>query len=121
MRFNLRIWKLRLCRNLTAKHNHFDAAIASAVDNIESAGIGAIVESVDSALVGLSDIAELTDLSRRGAVALLKDGKRGSGDLPCTTQKASRLCRIGLMWLNGSWITDDLKRTSNCPKCPNFE
>ncbi|MCV5934678.1 DNA-binding protein, partial [Escherichia coli] len=53
-----------------------DAAIASAVDNIESAGIGAIVESVDSALVGLSDIAELTDLSRQ-AVALLKDGKRG--------------------------------------------
>lgn len=63
-----------------------DAAIASAVDNIESAGIGAIVESVDSALVGLSDIAELTDLSRQ-AVALLKDGKRGSGDFPCPVQR----------------------------------
>ena len=63
-----------------------DAAIASSVDNIESAGIGAIVESVDSALVGLSDIAELTDLSRQ-AVALLKDGKRGSGDFPCPVQR----------------------------------
>ncbi|MCV6003829.1 DNA-binding protein, partial [Escherichia coli] len=43
-------------------------------------------ESVDSALVGLSDIAELTDLSRQ-AVALLKDGKRGSGDFPCPVQR----------------------------------
>lgn len=63
-----------------------DDAIASAVDNIESAGIGAIVESVDSALVGLSDIAEITEMSRQ-AIALLKDGKRGSGDFPCPIQR----------------------------------
>ncbi|STS10576.1 Uncharacterised protein [Ewingella americana] len=29
-----------------------DAAIASAIEHVESAGIGAVVESVDSALVG---------------------------------------------------------------------
>ncbi|ENL8728983.1 DNA-binding protein [Citrobacter amalonaticus] len=63
-----------------------DAAIASAVDNIESAGIGAIVESVDSALVGLSDIADITEMSRQ-AIAMLKDGKRGSGDFPCPIQR----------------------------------
>ena len=58
-----------------------DAAIASAVDNIESAGIGAIVESVD-----LSDIAEITEMSRQ-AIAMLKDGTRGSGDFPCPVQR----------------------------------
>jgi len=63
-----------------------DAAIASAVDNIESAGIGAIVESVDSALVGLSDIAEIPEMSRQ-AIAMLKDGTRGSGDFPCPIQR----------------------------------
>lgn len=63
-----------------------DAAIASAVDDIESAGIGAIVESVDSALVGLSDIAEITSMSRQ-AIAMLKDGTRGSGDFPCPVQR----------------------------------
>ncbi len=63
-----------------------DEAIASAVENIESAGIGAIVESVDSALVGLSDIAEMTEMSRQ-AIAMLKDGTRGSGDFPCPVQR----------------------------------
>ncbi|EGT5658692.1 DNA-binding protein [Citrobacter braakii] len=66
--------------------NSLDEAIASAVENIESAGIGAIVESVDSALVGLSDIAEITEMSRQ-AIAMLKDGTRGSGDFPCPIQR----------------------------------
>lgn len=63
-----------------------DDAIASAVENIESAGIGAIVQSVDSALVGLSDIAGMTDMSRQ-AIAMLKDGTRGGGDFPCPIQR----------------------------------
>lgn len=63
-----------------------DEAISSAVENIESAGIGAIVESIDSALVGLSDIAEITEMSRQ-AIAMLKDGTRGSGDFPCPLQR----------------------------------
>lgn len=65
-----------------------DEAIASAVENIESAGVGAIVQSVDSALVGLSDIAGMTDLSRQ-AIAMLKDGTRGGGDFPCPIQRIS--------------------------------
>ncbi|AUQ41254.1 MULTISPECIES: helix-turn-helix transcriptional regulator [Yersiniaceae] len=63
-----------------------DEAITSAIDNIETAGIGAIVESVDSALVGLSDIAEITGMSRQ-AITMLKDGTRGSGDFPCPVQR----------------------------------
>ncbi|MEX6158233.1 helix-turn-helix transcriptional regulator [Providencia manganoxydans] len=63
-----------------------DKAIESAIDNIEMAGIGAKVNSVDSALVGLSDIAELTHLSRQ-AIAMLKDGTRGSRDFPSPIQR----------------------------------
>jgi len=36
--------------------------------------------------VGLSDIAEMTDMSRQ-AIAMLKDGTRGSGDFPCPIQR----------------------------------
>lgn len=61
-------------------------AVLSAIRDIESAGINARVESVDSALVGLSDIAELTGLSRQ-AIALLKDGARGSRNFPSPVQR----------------------------------
>jgi len=61
-------------------------AIMSAVQNVESAGIGAIVASVDSALVGLSDIAENAGMSRQ-AIAMLKDGTRGNGNFPCPVQR----------------------------------
>ena len=59
----------------------FTHAILSAIKDIESAGIGAQAMSVDSYLVGLSDIAQLTGMSRQ-AIAMLKDGTRGSGDFP---------------------------------------
>ncbi|WAT01629.1 helix-turn-helix transcriptional regulator [Rouxiella chamberiensis] len=61
-------------------------AIATAIRDIERAGIGARVESVDSTLVGLSDIAELSDLSRQ-AITMLKDGSRGRGDFPNPIQR----------------------------------
>ncbi|MCU5774659.1 DNA-binding protein [Erwiniaceae bacterium BAC15a-03b] len=61
-------------------------AIATAIQDIEGAGIGARVESVDSTLVGLSDIAELSDLSRQ-AITMLKDGTRGKGDFPNPIQR----------------------------------
>ncbi|SUX37178.1 Uncharacterised protein [Cedecea davisae] len=61
-------------------------AIATAIRDIESAGIGARVESVDSTLVGLSDIAELSALSRQ-AITMLKDGIRGKGDFPNPIQR----------------------------------
>jgi len=48
--------------------------------------LNARVESVDATLVGLSDIAELTGLSRQ-AISLLKEGARGGGKIsrPRTT------------------------------------
>ncbi len=61
-------------------------AIASAIRDIEGAGIGARVESVDSTLVGLSDIAQMSDLSRQ-AITMLKDGARGKGDFPNPIQR----------------------------------
>lgn len=61
-------------------------AVLTAVRDIEFAGINARVESVDSTLVGLSDIAELTGLTRQ-AVALLKDGARGSRKFPGPVQR----------------------------------
>jgi predicted DNA-binding transcriptional regulator AlpA len=64
----------------------FANAILSAISDIETAGIGAQVMSVDSYLVGLSDIAQLTGLSRQ-AIAMLKDGTRGSGDFPSPLQR----------------------------------
>lgn len=61
-------------------------AVASAIRAVEGAGINAKVEAVDSTLVGLSDIAELSHLSRQ-AIALLKDGTRGKGDFPNPVQR----------------------------------
>ncbi|MGA5655197.1 DNA-binding protein [Rahnella contaminans] len=64
----------------------FAKALLTAIRDIESAGLNARVESVDSALVGLSDIAELTGLTRQ-SVALLKDGSRGSRNFPNPVQR----------------------------------
>lgn len=64
-----------------------EQAVLSAVHDIESAPtLSARVESVDAALVGLSDIAELTGVSRQ-AIALLKDGARGGGQFPGPVQR----------------------------------
>ncbi|HFZ8994287.1 TPA: helix-turn-helix transcriptional regulator [Citrobacter freundii] len=64
-----------------------EQAILSAITDIESAAtLNARVESVDSTLVGLSDIAELTGLSRQ-AISLLKDGARGAGQFPGPVQR----------------------------------
>ncbi len=63
-----------------------NAAISSAIYDIESAGIGARVESVDATLVGLSDIAAMSNLSRQ-AITMLKDGARGKGDFPGPIQR----------------------------------
>ena len=82
-----------LCFYGTAVYLEFDReaetlnqAVLSAIRDIESAGISARVESVDSTLVGLSDIAELTGLTRQ-AIALLKEGARGSRQFPGPVQR----------------------------------
>ncbi|MCV5707464.1 DNA-binding protein, partial [Escherichia coli] len=73
--------------------------------DIATAGIGAVVESVDSALVGLSDIAQLSGLTRQ-AITLLKDGLRGKGDFPCPVQRIS--CQSPLWDLAevAKWLND---------------
>ncbi|MGL5697868.1 MAG: DNA-binding protein [Kluyvera sp.] len=64
-----------------------EQAILSAIQDIESApSLNARVESVDSTLVGLSDIAELSGVSRQ-AISLLKDGARGAGQFPGPIQR----------------------------------
>jgi len=64
-----------------------EQAILSAIKDIESASaLNARVESVDATLVGLSDIAELTGVSRQ-AISLLKDGARGAGQFPGPIQR----------------------------------
>lgn len=63
-----------------------DDAISTAITDVESVEVGIRVTSVDSALVGLSDIAELTGLTRQ-AIALLKDGLRGNGNFPSPIQR----------------------------------
>ena len=69
------------------ERDSLEQAILSAIADIESASaLNARVESVDSALVGLSDIADLPGLTRQ-AVALLKDGARGSGQFPGPVQR----------------------------------
>lgn len=82
-----------ICFYGTAAYLEFDRhgesltqAVISAVSDIESSGIGARVESVDSTLLGLSDIAELTGLTRQ-SIALLKDGARGSRQFPGPVQR----------------------------------
>nr|WP_113864997.1 hypothetical protein [Brenneria salicis]NMN90572.1 AlpA family transcriptional regulator [Brenneria salicis ATCC 15712 = DSM 30166]RBP66937.1 AlpA family transcriptional regulator [Brenneria salicis ATCC 15712 = DSM 30166]RLM32094.1 hypothetical protein BHG07_01555 [Brenneria salicis ATCC 15712 = DSM 30166] len=67
---------------------NFAAAVLSAIRDIELAGINAQVQSADAALVGLSDIAALSGMSRQ-AIALMKDGKRGTGDFPSPIQRLS--------------------------------
>ena len=83
-----------ICFYGTAVYLEFDResrsleqAVLSAIHDIESCPtLNARVESVDSTLVGLSDIAELTGVSRQ-AIALLKDGARGTGSFPGPVQR----------------------------------
>jgi len=76
------------------KSDNFAKAVLSAVNDIESGDSGATVLSVDANLVGLSDIAELSNMSRQ-AIAMLKDGTRGPGDFPSPIQ---RIKGISPLW-----------------------
>ncbi|QWA10904.1 DNA-binding protein [Sodalis ligni] len=73
---------------------NFAKAVLSAINDIESGGSGATVNSVDANLVGLSDIAGLSNMSRQ-AIAMLKDGTRGPADFPSPVQ---RLKGISPLW-----------------------
>ncbi|BAS34234.1 TPA: helix-turn-helix transcriptional regulator [Klebsiella variicola] len=85
-----------ICFYGTAVYLEFDRdsesleqAVLSAIRDVESAALPQVrVESVDSTLVGLSDIAELTGVSRQ-AIAMLKEGTRGSGRFPGPVQRVT--------------------------------
>lgn len=95
-----------------------DLAIETAITDIESATIPMQVESVDSMLVGLSDIAELTGLTRQ-AVALLKDGARGKGNFPAPVQRLSGNSPLWNWARVAEWLKDN-NRLGHAPElCDN--
>lgn len=89
-----------------------DCAICTAVEDVESAGVNARVESVDSALVGLSDIAELTGMSRQ-AIALLKDGARGPGTFPGPVQRLRGQSPLWDWAAVAAWLTAQGRLTTH--------
>ncbi|WP_352412476.1 DNA-binding protein [Mixta sp. BE291] len=64
----------------------FEHALLSAIADIESSTLSVRVASVDATLLGLSDIAQRSQLSRQ-AIAMLKDGTRGPGSFPAPVQR----------------------------------
>lgn len=64
----------------------FEQALLSAIADIESSTLTVRVASVDATLLGLSDIAQRSQLSRQ-AIAMLKDGTRGPGTFPAPVQR----------------------------------
>ncbi|WP_275076418.1 helix-turn-helix transcriptional regulator [Providencia rettgeri] len=91
-----------------------DAAIEAAIADIESAEIPMQVASVDSTLVGLSDIAELAGLTRQ-AVALLKDGTRGKGNFPAPVQRLSGNSPLWDWARIATWLKDN-NRLGHAPE-----
>ncbi|ENU1227436.1 hypothetical protein [Providencia rettgeri] len=70
------------------------------------------VESIDSALVGLSDIAELTGLTRQ-AVALLKDGARGKGHFPAPVQRLNGASPLWDLASVAHWLQQNNRLSHN--------
>ncbi|MDU3076262.1 MAG: DNA-binding protein [Mixta calida] len=64
----------------------FEQAVLGAIADIEGGALPARVVAVDATLLGLSDIAQRSQLSRQ-AVAMLKDGTRGPGRFPAPVQR----------------------------------
>lgn len=93
----------------------FDIAIRSAIENVELANIGAKVRAVDSAFVGLSDIAQLSGLTRQ-AISLLKDGTRGNGNFPSPLQ---RIKGQSPLW-DWAEVTEWLEKNNRLHKCPEI-
>ena len=107
-----------ICFYGTAAYLDFDResdtlehAILSAIHDIESAPtLNARVESVDAVLVGLSDIAELTGVSRQ-AISLLKEGSRGAGQFPGPIQRVKGSSPLWRWQTVVEWLVSEHPRT----------
>lgn len=93
-------------------------AVLSAIADIESSPLGARVASVDSTLVGLSDIAALTGLSRQ-AVALLKEGARGSRQFPGPVQRVKGNSPLWSWYSVVSWLVAEGRLSPDSPLIAN--
>lgn len=93
-------------------------AVATAIRDVEGAGIKALVESVDSTLVGLSDIADLSKLSRQ-AIALLKDGSRGKGNFPNPIQRIKGQSPLWSWAEVATWLTESGRMSPEDPLVKN--
>ncbi|EPK7358888.1 DNA-binding protein [Kluyvera intermedia] len=90
-------------------------AILSAIKDIESAPtLNARVESVDAVLVGLSDIAELTGVSRQ-AISLLKEGSRGAGQFPGPIQRVKGSSPLWRWQTVVKWLVDEGRLPAQSP------
>ncbi|MBS0967404.1 DNA-binding protein [Nissabacter archeti] len=83
----------------------FSSALLSAVRDCEAAPLQARVVAADADLVGLSDIAELTGMTRQ-AIALLKEGKRGTGNFPSPVQRVKGTSPLWRWADVAAWLAD---------------
>lgn len=111
-----------ICFYGTAVYLEFDrestsleSAVLTAIRDIESApSLNARVESIDSTLVGLSDIAGLTGLSRQ-AVALLKEGARGTGNFPGPVQRVKGNSPLWRWRTIVDWLVQEARISADSP------
>jgi len=79
-------------------------AVMSAIKDIESAKIGALVASVDAGdLVGITDIATLSGISKK-TISAYKDGKRGKGGFPSPIQRITKKSPIWRWAEVANWL-----------------
>jgi hypothetical protein len=119
--FNAGCGDALVCFYGTAVYLEFDReaetlaeAVLSAIHNIESCELNARVESVDSTLVGLSDIAELTGMTRQ-AIALLKKGTRGSRQFPGPVQRVKGNSPIWHWRVVVDWLASEGRLAADSP------
>jgi len=89
--------------------NSYKEAVMSAIKNVESSPLEAKVVSVDAGdFVGISDIAQLSDISKK-TISAYKDGKRGPGEFP---NPIYRLKNTNPLWRwsdVATWLADNGK------------
>ncbi|KAA1155317.1 DNA-binding protein [Pseudoalteromonas sp. FUC4] len=85
---------------------NYKQAVMSAIKNVESAGLNARVISVDAGdLVGISDIAQLSELSKK-TISAYKDGKRGKGNFPSPIQRIKNTSPIWRWSDVATWLAE---------------